>query len=1195
MSLQFILGSSGAGKSHMLYEEIINKSIQNPKSNYLVIVPEQFTLQTQKDIVSLHPLNGTMNIDILSFMRLAYRVFDEVGGNDKPVLEDAGKSMILRKVVAAKKNQLLLFSKDADKKGFIGELKSLISEIYQYSIDEKTIENMMESANKKPMLKNKLHDILEIYKGFRDFLKDHYITAEEILDVLCEVIEKSEIIKESIICLDGFTGFTPAQYKLLKILMKQAKKVIVTLTVDIRALNNEKIQEFELFALTRKTKAKLESIVEEEGIPKEKDILVGLISENKYKRAGNNRDEFMTERTGHINHSVDRPVIEIPRRFAGEGGLAALERQVFRYPYRAYEKQIDDVSIYVAKDPKSEVSFVIREILNLIRTKGYRYQDIAIITGDINGYGRILSRELDKLSIPVFIDNKKEILSNPFVELIRSALSIIEANFDYESVFRYLRCGMVSIPMEEVDILENYVIAMGIRGKKNYEKEWTRTFRGQDAGELNIINEVKNRLYEEILPLYEVFADKDSTVEVMTRALYEFGEARNVQEGLSTYLEDFEKKNMLLEAKEYEQIYEVVISLYEKMAELLGEDKISITEYIEILDAGLMETKVGLIPPVLDPLVVGDLERTRLRDVKALFFIGLNDCNIPRNSGSGGILSDHDRQLLEKSQFEMSPTKRQAAYTEQFYLYLMLTKAKERLYISYSKLGEDGKTLRPSYLIDTVKQILPKIVIEEEEERDKDKPFGEEDMDKILGSDKGLSYLIEGLRLYSLNEMPDVWKELYTYYLNQEEYKDKIKHFVEAVFYVNKERGIGRQAAKNLFGDILQGSVTRFEKFAECAFAHFVQYGLELNERQEYKIAMPDIGNLFHTAIELYSRRLANSPYNWHTISDDLREQWTEECVKIACEDYGNSILKSSKRYEYIVTRVQRITSRTLWALTEQIRRGEFEPIGFEVFFGEDNGLSTLNLELEHGEMLKLRGRIDRLDIYEEKDKLQVRVIDYKSGATSFDLKKLYYGLQIQLALYMNAAMELMSKEYEKEIIPAGILYYNIDDPFVNKGDNIPEEMLKLLKMNGIINDSKEVIIRHDKSFLKGDNNSEDGNSGEKEISPSVKSLIVPVETNKDGFLTKRSSTANVSELNNIGEYVKNEVKESGEKILEGDTSITPYKMDKKSACDYCPYRSICGFDNTIEGYEYKKLKSFSKEEIWEKIKEKCQSTQTGV
>lgn len=1165
MSLQLILGSSGAGKSYMLYEEITYKSIQNPDSNYIIIVPEQFTLQTQKDIVSIHPNHGTMNIDILSFMRLAYRIFDEVGGNDKPVLEDTGKSMILRKVVAKKKKELELFHRDVQKKGFISELKSFISEIYQYSIKEDTLLDMVEAAKNRPMLKSKLNDILVIYRAFNELLSEKYITAEEILDVLCDVIDQSKIIENSVICLDGFTGFTPAQYKLLTILMRKAKKVIITLTLDIRELNKseKEIKEFELFALTKKTKAKLESIIEEEGIKKDPDILVGIENKEEYE----------------MNRETTKIKAQVPKRFNNNIGLAMLEKNLFRYPFTPYSNEVDNISIHVAKDAKAEASFVIREINHLIRNNGYRYQDIAIITGDITGYGRILSRELEKQGIPVFVDNKREVLSNPLVELIRSVLNIMEENFDYESVFRYLKCGLAKFDKDAIDIMENYVIALGIRGKKRYEEEWTKTYRGQDEGELVGINEIREQFLTQIMPLYEVFKNKEKTVCDFTIALYQFIETMEAREGLNEYLEGFEEENKLLEVKEYEQIYEIIIALLEKLVELLGDEIVSIKEYIEILEAGFEEIKVGLIPPGLDPLVVGDIERTRLKDIKALFFMGVNDIHIPKKSGGGGIISDLERQILFEHQFEMAPTKRQAAYTEQFYLYLNLTKPKERLYVSYSKLGEDGKALRPAYLIDTVKSVLPNInVIDEDEET--------EEINKVLGSDGGLSYLIEGLRKYPFEEMSDLWKELYTYYSSQLKYEPMLSGLVDSVFYVNKEHGISKEVAKALFGEALQGSVTRFEKFAECAFAHFMNYGLELEERKEYKIAMPDIGNLFHTAIELFSRKLENSEYNWHTISDELRVEWTSECVREACNNYGNAILSSTKRYEYIVKRVERITNRTLWALTEQIKRGDFEPIGFEVLFAANNGLSSLNLELDDKSLVQLRGRIDRLDVYETDSTLMVRVVDYKSGSTSFSLQSLFYGLQIQLALYMNAAIELMNMEHEdKDIIPAGILYYNIDDPFVDKLSNVEDSILKQLKMNGIVNSNKDVIIRHDKSFIKGQD--------EEEISPSVKSLIVPVETNKDGFLTKRSSVASENELYSIGNFVKKKVKQFGDDILNGDTKIEPYQMDKKSACDYCQYKSICGFDATIEGFKYRKLKSLSKEEIWDQMNEEKGSDNT--
>jgi ATP-dependent helicase/nuclease subunit B len=1137
MALQLILGSSGSGKSYRLYKKMISESMEKPENNYLIIVPEQFTLQTQKDIVTMHPNHGTMNIDILSFMRLAYRVFDEVGGNDIPVLEDTGKSMVLRKIITKHKKELELFQHDVQKQGFINELKSLISEIFQYSITEDKLKEMEALAANRPMLQSKLHDIIIIYQGFKDFLREKYITAEEILDVLCQVIDKSELISGSVVCLDGFTGFTPAQYQLLTILMKKAKQVLITVTIDPREDITQADEEYKLFHLSKKTISRLMTIAEEEGIKIDKPFY----AENE---------------------------MQVPFRYRNSKALAALEHNIFRYPIKCYEAEQENISIHAARDRKQEVQFVVREIKHLIREEQYRYKDIAVVTGDIGNYGRLLGQEFDKAGIPCFIDHKRDLMANPFIEFLRSALDIIKKDFDYESVFRYLRSGMAEVCQEDVDILENYIIALGIRGHKRWQTEWTRVYRGQKEGELTRINEIREQIIGELMPLYEILTDSGKTVMEYTTALYEFGQKAEAAGKLEVFQNAFEEQKMLSTAKEYGQVYGIVLELYDKLVELLGEEKLSIREYMEVLEAGLTEAKVGLIPPGLDQVVVGDIERTRLKDIKALFFVGVNDGIIPSGKAGGGLLSDMERQMLAEHKIEMAPTKRQAAYTEQFYLYLNLTKPQEKLYVTYSKLGEDGKSLRPSYLIGTLLKLFSRLTVIDEEET-------KEDLEHILGCNRGIDYLIEGLRRYPYEEVPDTWMELFRYYTSREDYSSIIKNLIEAVFYINEERGLSKQVSHELYGKVLMGSVTRFERYAACAFAHYISYGLELKERQEYKLAVPDMGNIFHNAIEAFSRKLGESEYDWHTIPEDVRDSFAAECVREAAEGYGNAIFSSSKRYEYMIKRVERITKRTLWALCQHIRKGDFEPAAFELAFSDKTKLDSLSIKLSEEESIRLQGRIDRLDLYEEEDKVLVKVIDYKSGNTAFDLLSVYYGLQLQLAVYMNAAMELMEQEYPgKEIIPAAILYYNIDDPLVEKSDHVEESILKELKMNGVVNSNTEVIKHLDNSF---------GGDGQ-EIRAGVKSDVIPVETGKDGYPTKRSNVAELSQLTALEGLVTEHVTKLGKNILDGIADIKPYQMGKKNACEYCPYGSICGFDTRIPGNNYRNLRALSKDEVWKEI-----------
>lgn len=1122
MSLQLYLGSAGSGKSYQMYREVISQSKLDRNTNYLVIVPEQFTLQTQKDIVSMHPEHGVMNVDILSFLRFAYRVFDEVGGNNYPVLEDTGKSMVLRRVVAEKKKDLILFGRNVKKPGFINELKSLLSELYQYNIQPQDFKKMQEVSEKKPVLKAKLKDILTIYEGFRAFMKERYITAEEILVILNEVIDRSEWLKNSVICLDGFTGFTPCQFQLLAKMMHYAKKVMVTVTVDSQSLNTPDT-EHQLFDLSKKTIHKLYQIAKDTQTTIEPNVFAE--QQNKSK---------------------------VPYRFLNSPGLASLEHNLFRFPYECYEKEQEDITIHVTRDAEDEVAFVAREIKRLIREKGYRYQDIAVVSGDIEQYGRLAKQSFSRIGIPCFIDYKKDILNNPFACLLRSAIAIVNEDFSYESVFRYLRTGLSELEVEDIDLLENFVIAKGIRGSSRYKETFIRGYKSKEAIDLDRINAARAQFVEEIMPLYVVLKDKEKTLKDYTRALYELGVRLAAEQKLNTYCKQFNEGKLPLMAKEYEQVYRIVMELYDQMILLLGSEHCTPGEFGEILETGLVEAKVGLIPPGIDEVVVGDTERTRLKGIKVLFFVGVNEGIVPKTIGSGGILSDIERELLINHDIELAPTKRQLAFTEQFYIYLNMTKPKEKLYITYHKISGEGKSVNPSFLVTKLQQLFKSIKLYHEDEKI-------EDAEHIL-KDDGLTYLAEGLREFHDKEVSDLWRELFLYYQSGEDTNHVLEKLVQGAFFINKEKGISKEAAKLLYGLELNGSVTRLERYAGCAFAHFLNYGLSLEERKELKIAIPDIGNIFHNAIDDFSKRLDPSEYTWHTIPDEIREEWAIESVGHAVEEYENSYLKSTKRNEYLIKRIERITVRTLWALCSQIKQGAFEPIGYEMPFHHIPD-----------SMLTLQGRIDRLDIYEDESKVYVRVIDYKSGSTFFDLGSVYNGLQQQLAIYLSAAIKYLKNKYtEKEIVPAGIFYYHIDDPIVAKQNQTEEEIFKSLKMNGLVNEDKTVLALMDQNLAGVDGM----------LRASVKSNIIPAETNKEGTLTKRSSVADGKQISALMNYVNTKLIEDSKQILQGDTQLNPYRSGNITACDYCEYRTACGFDSRLQGHAYRNLAKKTVDEI---------------
>lgn len=1130
MSLQLLLGNSGAGKSYQLNQYLIEQSMANPDINYIIIVPEQFTMQTQKDIVSMHPRHGVMNIDIVSFQRLAYRIFDEVGGNPLAALDDTGKNLIIRKVAASRQKELKVLGANLKKIGYISEIKSIISELTQYNVEVNQLEALVSNIKNKPSLQYKLQDIHVLYKGFKEYIDEKFITAEELLLVLSKVVNHSELLKNSVIAIDGFTGFTPVQFVLLKELMQFCKKIMITVTMDhLEALEIK--SEHELFYMSKRMISSLEKIANEGNVKIDKSIIIKDTCTYRHKNAE---------------------------------ALEALEKNIFRYPVKSYKKEHKEIQIFTAKNPLMELKAIAGEILRLVREEGYRFKEIAVVSGDIASYANYAAKVFTQYHIPAFIDDKRSILMNSFVEFIRATLRMVEEDLSYESVFRYLRCDMHPMKQEEMDILENYCLAFGIRGMSKWKKKWIRTYDLIDEEKLTRINELREEMIQVILPLYEVLKERSIQAKDMTKALYDFLFGLELQQKLKKMEKNFEEQGELSLAKEYSQIYKIVIELLERVVDLLGEEELSVKEFREILDAGFEESKVGIIPPSIDRVVFGDIERTRLDNVKILFFAGVNEGIIPKSANRGGIISQIERETLLEYDIELAPTGRQEAYTQKFYLYLNMTKPSQRLYLSFSKTDSQGKTLRASYLIGTMQKMFPTIHIE-----DKDEILAK--LEGVACESNGLDYLTYCFRQFRIGKEPKGFFEIYHWYYNQEKYTNIMKTLTEAAYFQNEESKISKAVAKALYGSILENSVTRLEKYAACAFAHFLTYGLELKERREYHFQAMDMGNIFHQVLELFATKLHKSGYDWTSIPNEERDQLADACVEECIIDYGNTVLYSTARNEYIIGRMKRIVRRTLWALQNQMMKGKFNPSNYEVSFSMADNLNSVNIQLSKEEKIKLRGRIDRMDVYEDSEHVYVKIIDYKSGSTSFDMVALYYGLQLQLVVYLNAAVEMeQKKKPQKEIIPAGILYYNISDPVVDREEDDSEEsirkrILEKLKMNGLVNSDSDIIRMMDQEMES-------------------KSSVLPVAFNKDGSLSKYSQAASTNHFQALGRFVDQKIKELGTEILDGNIEIQPYEAGNKTACDYCNFKGICGFDLKSPGYEYRRLKQFSDEEIWEKI-----------
>ena len=1140
MSLRFYFGPSGSGKSHRIYEEIMQRAAQEPGRNFLIIVPDQFTMQTQKDLVMRSDRGGILNIDVLSFGRLSHRILEEVGTKEMPVLDDTGKSLVLQKIAADLKEQLPAMGSLLHKQGYIHEVKSAISEFMQYGISTQDMDKLIASAEKRGALAMKLRDLKTLYRGFQDYIRDHFITTEETLDVLRRSLVKSKILPDSVVVFDGFTGFTPIQNRLIQELMRVCEETIVTVTIGEEEDPYQMDGEQKLFHLSKKTVADLVKLAAEAEVTRGEDVFV---------KGG-------------------------PNRFTEAPALCYLEQNLFRYQYEPYTEKQCEIRMFEALSPREEVHQTALYIRKLIREEGLTYRDIAVVIGDLEGYASYVETEFGQLEIPCFLDRTRGIVLNPMIEYIKSALQLYIRDFSYDTVFHFLRSGMADISREEIDELENYVIRTGARGYRTYSRLFTRRTEEMQQGSGQEDTERAEETLERLNRIRQQFADTVEILHMAPRAkageyvdhLYDFLEQNQVQQKLLNYQQRFEQEGDLAKAREYAQIYRLVMDLLDQIYELLGEEEISLQEFADILEAGFGEITVGTIPQNVDRIVVGDMERTRLKQVKVLFFLGVNDGNIPKNASKGGIISDMDREFLIESGTEMAPSPRQQMYIQRLYLYLNMTKPSERLYLSYAKVNSDGKGIRPSYLIDTVRKLFPQLAVEYPQNRSR--------IEQIEGRQEGARYLAEELREYADGTLREEERQdfylMYRAYEADPEGRDRL---TAAAFRRYKESGLSRIVARALYGRQLENSVSRLETYAACACRHFLQYGLSLQEREEFGFEVSDMGNVYHAVLENFAGKLAESGRTWWDFDENFATQAIKEAVEGYAATYGETVLYSSARNEYAITRMSRILTRTVLTLQQHLKQGSFQPDDYELSFRFAEDLDSIHVDLSEEEKMHLQGRIDRIDVSEDAEHVYVKVIDYKSGNKKFDLAALYYGLQLQLVVYMNAAMELESRKHpDKEIVPAALLYYHIDDPTIETPveltqEQINEEILTKLRMNGVVNSDPAVVERLDR-FLQD------------------KSKVIPVEKKKDGSFSARSGILSREELQVVSAYVDTKIRQIGREILDGKIAANPYEKGNEEACTYCAYKKVCGFDGSIPGYEKRQLEDLDKQTLMQRMQE---------
>lgn len=1134
MALQFIYGNPGCGKSEILYDKLAEHAQKDPFQKVFLIVPEQFTLETQKKMVRRSNGHVITNIDVVSFERLAFRSFEEIGMRPN-VLEDNGKNLMLRKIASDQASNLTYLRANIRKFGYVEEVKSMLSELMQYAIRPQDLEAVLSDLSPETSLYHKLSDILVMYRGMEEKFHDTLLVAERLPDVLSLHVPQIPMLQNAVFAFDGFTGFTPVQEKLIDALMKVSSNLYFTVTLDASEPVNiqARTPDFSLEQLFYMSKRMIWDMIR-------------LADQNQI--------------------TVKEPLLAMQgahARFAEKKALQHLEQQLFRPVSKPFYGSQDEIHITSCANPKEELTCAVWQIAKMVRENGCRYRDFAIVSASADHYDHYAEGIMKTYGIPYFSDRKRDITYHPLTEALRALIEIVYSDFSIDSVFRLLKTGLMPFTEEEINLFETYCIARGIRSGKRFRTAFrtpTRQMRdlakrtgaaGQEkmAAQMLLLNDIRKRFLELVLPICHLFENGSASVRSISKEVYQFLTAIRTEERLISMQDMLLLDGRTDDAAIYEQIFPEIMDLLDKYVTILGDEEMDAREYAEILDAGIAGIKIGILPPTSDCVVLGDIERTRLDGVRHLFFLGFNDGIIPKNTNTGGMLSQYDREQLNRLGLQLSPTAREDVFLQRFYLYWNLTKPSDNLFLTYARLDAEGNAVRPSYFISLLSEMFPKITID---------TFADETQRFPYTKANGINSWLSGLSNAIEKNSSSVWKALHQWFFNDQAEKEYIRHLFDIRFAGAKPEILSTDTAGALYGRTLVNSVSRLENFIRCPYQHFLDYGLHLSERETFQVTPVDLGSFMHDVLARFSKKV-DGGNGWMQIERSEWETYLAESILESELGQSESVFYDNATNMHRLDVIRQTLRNSTDALIRQIRAGSFLPADYERAF-----------RLQYDNVI-LNGRIDRCDLYQENDKTWVRVIDYKSGNTDFKLSEFYYGLSLQLVLYLEAVSKHFNNQ-GKTILPGGMFYYHLDDPVIDLSELKKEEtkedaLFAEYQLKGMVNASESVYRNMDSSFDK-------------------KSLVIPVTLKKDGDFAKSSKVTDEEGFLLLRRHAMEQCRQTGARILSGEIAPVPYELNDMDGCKYCKYHEICGFDQRIPGYHKNKLTKLEDPEVWTKLKE---------
>lgn len=1090
--LRLIYGPSGFGKSVTVAERVREALAQN--RHVFLLVPEQYVLAAERRLADFTEGIPTVGLEIVSFRRLANRVFREYGGLSYHYIDRGGSALIMWRTLAELSPLLTEYgSVSLSDRALINLLLDTVNELKACSIRPHSVEKASENLKMiDQRLSAKLSDFSLIYSTYENTLKLDFDDPRDDLTKLAEKLADYDFFSGCDVFIDSFNSFTGQEREILRYMIRQADSVTMTLA-----------------HVKGDTQPMFENLIRTE--------------------------RFLCECAESYHIKIEKISLTIPYRFKTPE-LALLESALRLYDIAKIPpctEPISSIRIIEAVGVFAEAEAVCKDILAKIR-EGAHYKDMMIVARGISSYEGIIDAVAEKHGIPIFMSRRTDIKSKPLIRFILTALGILRRGWNRRDVISFVKCDFTNLTDEECDLLEAYVDTWNISGRRWYDGEdWIMSPDGFSAeiteeslAKLARINEIKNKLIAPLITFSDAF--RGGNVRRVSHALYDMLMIYDV--GTTLNRMDAEEER---DRGEIMRLWQLAIDVLDRMVELAGDVECTPELYTGMLELLLDEADMGSIPATLDEVTVGEASLVRADHIEHLYVLGVNEGVFPALPSEGGFFSDRDRELLHDSGFHLDSDSEYRAHEELFFFYRTLTTPMRTLTMLYPTADLTGTTLRPSHMLARILELFPALKME----RYADFPV----RNLIYEANSSFEYT-------ALFADTPVGLALRSYYEHDPAYADRLRSLDMPLSITDEV--ISPELAHSLFGGDISFTQSRLDRYVLCQFGYFCRYVAELRDGAIGTFGSADVGNFIHCVLERYMRSMLKDGV-FQTPSDEEANAMVDRIVDEYIDGICRDRRKADRRLLHLFEKLRATVKSLVRNLGEEFAQSDFSPRLFELPIGiaTDEYIAPLAIPLPDGNCAYLRGIADRVDTYQKNGKVYIRIVDYKTGSKDFSLADVAMGLNLQMLLYLFSLWQTKDAEFTAklgcapgDLVPAGVLYFGAHIPLIHAdlpltAEQIKDKTSENIERNGLFIDDPDILHAMDKTL-----------SGK----------YIPVRMKKDGSFYSGVPITSLEGFGKLMNQITDIIRNVSNEMKQGEASAKPLKTHTHNACQYCRFKPVC-------------------------------------